>query len=62
MEKLVEVLAIVGAVTAGLPLLLRAVKGILLVIPGPQGEETIEKIALAVEKVVGVLTGFKPKK
>ena len=56
-----EVLAVVGAVVVVLPVLLRAVKAVLLAIPGNNGEETIEKIAVVVEKIAGFLSGFKKK-
>lgn len=58
---MIEILAIVGGVVLVLPVLLRAVKAVLLAIPGSQGEETIEKIAVVVEKIAGFLSGFKKK-
>jgi len=61
MEKIIGILAVVGAVAAGLPLLLRALKVVLLAIPGDQKEEIIEKVAVGIEKVVSILTGFKSK-
>ncbi len=60
MEKVQSILMIVGAITVGLPALLRALHAILLIIPGEQGEKYIEKLLAVSEKMAEMATKFFP--
>lgn len=55
-------LTVIGGVALGLPLLLRAIRGILLVIPGDQGEATIEALEKKLEALARVITGLNLKR
>lgn len=62
LSKYINILATIGSIAVGLPLLLRAIHAFLLVIPGNQGEAALEKFLAMSEKLAELVTKFFPKK
>lgn len=51
MEKIQSILAIVGAVVIGLPVVLRSIHAILVAIPGDQKEDRVAALIAICDKV-----------
>jgi len=62
LTKLPDLLAIVGAVVVGLPVLLRALHAIFLAIPGEFGDKQVEKLLVVSEKAAELVTKVFPQK